>query len=151
MTWIDDDKAELERQQQAGAELRERERKIADQAATIYDDLWNQLLDDMKEAENKGLPHLLTNGSPYKRTIFVPIKPQPHQRSTNPKEYVLALSKNQQAISITGPDEFSLRFILDLADDNVVRLKHEGEHKNIKEASRLILRPLLFPELFTQT
>ena len=59
----------------------------------------------------------------------------------------MRLTPNQQEITVKGPG-IEILLTLDLCKDNVVRIRHDGEHKSAKEAAKLILRPLLFPELF---
>jgi cobalamin biosynthesis Co2+ chelatase CbiK len=149
MSWIDDDKDELGRQQQSAAELRARESIIAAESGTIYEDLWNEIVERIEEAANKGMSRLLTNGSSYQRKIIVPQKVKPGQEYSNPKEYVLNLSKNQQAVTLTGPD-LKLTLPLVLGEDKVVRLRHDGEEKIVKDVARSLLRPLLFPDLYGQ-
>lgn len=136
------------RQRRAAAELRARESQIRSYAATIYDELWNEILGKLSEANEKGgPPEILTNGAPYQRKLFVPQIPKKNERGSNPKEYVFALADNQQSITLTGPQTKEI-LILDLGEDRVVYIKHNGERKNIPEAVRSLLRPLLFPDLY---
>jgi hypothetical protein len=67
MTWIDDDRQELERQHQAAADLRARESQIASHAATIYEGLWKEIFERLREAESKGMGRILTNGAQFEQ------------------------------------------------------------------------------------
>jgi len=147
VSWIDDDKAELERQRHSVAELRAIESKISNQSGTIYENLWKEILNDMTEAENKGLARILTNGSPYARKLIVPQPIKSPQTYSSPHEFELRLTDNQQAITLKGP-KTAMAFPLFLGEDQVVRIKYEGEERSVKEVAALILRPMLFPDLY---
>jgi hypothetical protein len=148
VSWIDEDMAELRRQRQSEAELRARHSTISECSCVIFNDLWKELLAGIREAEEKALGRLLTNGSPYERTIIVPVKPQPPQTVREPDVYEIRLTQDQQGITVKGP-KTSFLLSLDLSeDDKVVRIRHEGEYKDPKEAAKLILRPMIFPDLF---
>jgi hypothetical protein len=149
MTWIDDDRAELERQHHAGVELRARESQISSRAAKIYEELWKEILARITEAESKGLGKILTNGDCYQRTLIVMQKIKPDESYALPDKYMLALAPDQQSIVMSGPNSSSREvLVLALGEDNVVYIKHNGEQKNIPEAAKSLLRPILFPELY---
>jgi hypothetical protein len=157
MTWIDDDMAELRRLQDSAAELAVRESQIRAVAEKIYNDLWKEVIERIAEAKSKGNHHatlLLTNGDPYERRIFdhrivVPQPVKPPASSSDPKYVILTLTSDRLKIEIAGLQNSKDYLTLDLCDDGVVRPKHQGEYKQIDEAARLILRPLLFPEMFS--
>jgi len=147
MTWIDDDIEEQKRLHQSAMQLRTRESEISIKAGTIFENLWDEILARIQEAEEKQLIAILTNGSPYERKLIVPQPIKPHQSGSYPKVYILALTKGQQAISFKGPDS-TIILPFDLGDDKVVRIRHEGEPQTIQDIARSLLRPLLFPELY---
>lgn len=155
MSWIDDDAAELQRQRESAAELAERNRKIANSAEKIYNDLWDEIVNCIAEGKKKGHPStfdLITNGDPYERRIdhriIAPQSVKPPASTSKPKYVTVRMSKDRLRIEVEGLRATAIHFLLDLCDDGVVRLKYEGEHKTIHEAAKPILRPLLFPELF---
>jgi hypothetical protein len=156
MSWIDDDAEELKRLQESAAELAARERQIKDSAAKIYNDLWTEILERIAEAKNKGnhrAAQLITNGDPYERRILnhrivVPQPIKPSQSSSSANHVVLTLTPDRLKIEITGLRKAKDYLVLDVCEDGVVRPKHEGECKRIDEAVRLILRPIIYPELF---
>ncbi len=158
MSWIDDDADELKRREQSAAELEMRNQQIREKAEKIYNELWDEIIVRITEATNKGrheAQHLMTNGDPYERhitrpghTIIVPQPIKPGNTSSNPEYVKIALSTDRLMIVVSGLRNAPLHFPLDLCDDGVVRLKHEGEHKAIQEAAALVLRPILFPSLY---
>ena len=147
MTWIDDDQGELRRLHQSAAELESREREIASFASKIYEELWRELASNISEADNKGIRKLLTNGAAYERKIIIPQDLKTAESGEYPKEYILRLSKNRQAITLTGP-EISVVLQLGVGEDHIVQIRHNGENAEISEIAKLLLRPLLFPALF---
>lgn len=157
MSWIDDDAAELKRLQESAAELAARERQIKDSAEKIYNDLWNEIVERIAEAKGKGNYHaaqLITNGDPYERRILnhrliIPQPIKPNQGSSSPKYVVLTLTPDRLKIEITGLRTSKDYLVLDICENGIVRPKHEGECKQIDEVARLILRPILFPEMFS--
>ena len=150
MTWIDKDRDELNRNKQWQAEQAARNQLIANDGETIYNNLWDEIRARIAEAKAKGLPTLITNGSPFKRKIIVPMTPKPTEDSRRPLEVTVELAPNKLAINITGSYESPIRLTLDRGEDDVTRLKHNGEYQSIGDAAKLILRPLLFPDLFHQ-
>ena len=156
MTWIDEDAAELRRLQESAAELAARNQQIANSAEKIYNDLWREVIERIAEAKGKGFPsaaNLITNGDPYERRIFnhrivVPQPVKPPATSSSPKYVTIKLTADHLRIEVTGLKSTALYLLLDMGEDGVVLPKFEGEYKTIQEAARLILRPVLFPELF---
>ena len=149
MSWIDEDREELRKNKQWQAEQEARNQSIAQDAEQVYNDLWDEIKARIAEAKNTDLPELLTNGYPFKRMIIVPMMPRPTETSRNPMETIVELAANKLAILISG-GHAPLRFALDRGEDNVICLKHNGEYQSIGDAAKLILRPLLFPDLFHQ-
>lgn len=145
MTWIDDDYEELKRQRQAAAELSARESEIAGHADKIYEDLWTELVARIDEARTKRVAEssLLTNGSSYDRKVIA------GKLNIQPSHYILKLAQNRQSITFTGPDT-NIILPLDMGEDEVVRIRHDGECKTIRDVARSLLRPLIFPEMFGQ-
>lgn len=155
MSWIDDDLDESKRQQQSAAELAARNSGIASRAETIYNNIWEELVAQIKDAKAKGVPsaqHLVTNGDPFDREIVRGslgheiIVPQPAISSR--KCVTISLTKDRLKITISGLRTETLYLLLDLGEDGVVLPKHEGERLTIQGAAKLILRPLLFPDLY---
>jgi hypothetical protein len=83
----------------------------------------------------------------FERKLIVPQKLKPGQNMSHPKEYTLALAENRQSIVLNGPEVHEV-LILDFGEDSVVYIRHNGERKNIPEAIRSLLRPLIFPDLY---
>jgi hypothetical protein len=156
MSWIDDDAAELKWLKESAAQLEERNREIANAAEKIYNDLWDELVRCIDEAKKTGIPvaaHLMTNGDPFERrivghAIIVPQPVKPPASSSTRKVITVKLTADHLQIEVSGLHKTPIYFPLDLCDDGVVRLKHKGEHKTIQDAAKLILRPILFPELY---
>ena len=156
MSWIDDDASELQRQRESAAELAARNSHIAACATAIYNDLWKELTACIAEAKGKGNHHaakLITNGDPYERRILnhqivVPQPIKPGASSSKPRYVVVKLVEDHLKIEVTGLRSAPMYLLLDLCDDGVVLPKYEGEYKTIQEAAKLILRPVIFPELF---
>ncbi|MGA8216525.1 MAG: hypothetical protein WB799_23260 [Candidatus Sulfotelmatobacter sp.] len=159
MSWIDDDAAELQRQRESAAELAARNSQIANCAEKIYNDLWTELVARIAEAKSKGnynAAELITNGDPYERRIFnhrivVPQPVKPGTSSSSPKYVVVKLVADHLKIEVAGLRKTPIYLLLDICDDGVVLPKYEGECKTIQEAAKLILRPVIYPELFPMT
>jgi hypothetical protein len=156
MTWIDDDAGELQRQKESAAELAARNSQIANCAEKIFNDLWKEVVARIAEAKSKGNYHavkLITNGDPFERRIsghciIVPQPVKPSASYSEPKYVTIKLTADHLKIEVTGLHKTTIYLLLDICDDGVVLPKYEGECKTIQEAARLILRPVLFPELF---
>jgi len=161
MSWIDDDNDELKRQQESAAELSARNHKIADKAEKIYNDLWAEILSRINEAKSKGVEtarHLTTNGDVFEReirlgrmsghAITIP-RYDPSANHPMPDRVNINLTQDHLGIRASGLQGDPLDFRLDLGDDGVVHIKHKGEAKNIQDAAALILRPILYPTLYT--
>jgi hypothetical protein len=156
MSWIDEDGAELQRQRESAAELAARNSHIASCAEKIYSDLWNELVARIDEAKRKGNYHaagLIIDGDPYERRVYnhrivVPQPIKPGSSSSEPRYVVLTLTADRLKIEVTGLQRTPLYLLLDICEDGAVLPKYEGECKTIQDASKVILRPLIFPELF---
>jgi len=156
MSWIDEDAAELQRQRESAAELAARNSQIANCAEKIYNDLWREIVARIAEAKSKGnhsAANLLTNGDPCERRIahhqiIVPQPIKPSASSSSPKYVVVKLTEDHLKIEVTGLRKTPVYLLLDIREDGVVLPKYEGECKTIQEAARVILRPVIFPELF---
>ena len=159
MSWIDEDAAELRRLRESAAELAARNAQIANCAEKIYNDLWEELVACIVEAKKKGNPHatnLVTNGDPYERRfvgreIIVPQPIKPGASFSTPKHVVVKLTADRLKIEVGGLRKTPLYLLLDICEDGVVLPKYEGECKTIQDAARVILRPIIFPELFPMT
>jgi hypothetical protein len=157
MTWIDEDSSELRRVQESAAELAARNHQIANSGETIYNDLWREIVERIKEAKDKGLPYaanLITNGDPDERRIFnhrivIPQPIKPPVVSSSPKHIIIKLTADHLKIEISGLKNSAIYLLLDVGEDGVILPKFEGEFRTIQETARLILRPILFPELFS--
>jgi hypothetical protein len=160
MSWIDDDENEFKRRQQSAAELAKRNQHIAEKAEKIYNDLWDEIMTRIAEAKSKGVDgaqHLIPNGDSYEReltreapghAIIVPQPVTPGATHSHPERVTISLSRDHLMIVVSGLRSEPLLFPLDLRKDGVVFLKHDGEHKTIQEAAKLILRSIFHPELF---
>ena len=137
MGWIDERMEQHRR-------LMERNRFVADSAESLFDELWKEIAARTKEAHDKGLP-AGTDGSAYERIVWASVVPRLSQ-ATNRRELRINLHKQLEDISVTGSD-FSLNLSIDVCEDGVICLKHNGKRILIPEAARLILDPFLFPEL----
>ncbi|MGZ6311454.1 MAG: hypothetical protein ACXWOH_12535 [Bdellovibrionota bacterium] len=129
MSWIDDDLAKVKR-------VHERRTAILQHSRKLYDDLWEELTARLSEAREKGIGSD-TNGSPSERVIII--------KAGEWKEIHFALSQSLSSIAISG--DKSQAFEIDTDKDNVVCLTHNGKVVSIPDAARLILEPLIFPEL----
>jgi hypothetical protein len=156
MTWIDDDAGELKRQRESAAELAARNSQIANCAEEIYNNLWKEVVARIAEAKSKGNYHaanLITNGDPYERNIsghriIVPQPVKPSASYSEPKHVIIKLTADHLKIEVTGLPKTPIYLLLDICEDGVVLPKYEGECKTIQEVVKVILRPVLFPELF---
>ena len=137
MSWIDD---RLEQSQK----LMERNRAVADSAEGLFNDLWKEISALTKEAHDKGLG-IGTNGSEYERVVWASVIPRLGQ-STDRRELRIDLHKDREKISVSG-SSVPLGLSIDVCDDGVVCLKHNGKRILIQDAARLILDPFFFPEL----
>src|SRR5579864_3565054 len=117
MTWIDDDRDELQRLHKSAAELKTRESQIAAASGEVYEALWDEIVERISEADDKGIRSLLTNGAAYERKIIIPQE----VAGAYPKEYALKLAKDQQAITFSGPNG-KIVLPLELGADKVVRI-----------------------------
>jgi hypothetical protein len=144
MSWIDDRISDQKMLEEHQSEVAERKRAIAAEAETIYGDLWDELKEVLKEFESKNLPAYL-NGSPLQRLIRRPGKIKPGTSSHPGHEILVALSKDRQAISISG--EVTIHLQLDVCDDGVVCMKLSGESISLRNAANKILDRFYFPEL----
>lgn len=144
MSWIDDRIADQKMLEGHQAEVAERKRTIAAEAETIYGDLWDELKEVLKEFAGRGLPAYL-NGSPLQRLIRRTGKIQPGTSSHPGHEILVALSKDRQAISISG--EVTIHLQLDICEDGVVCIKLSGEPISLRSAANKILDRFYFPDL----
>lgn len=137
MSWIDE-RVEQRRR------LTERNKAVAEGAEVLFHDLWEEIAAQTKEAHDKFV-QVGTNGSAYERIVWTPNVPSLAQ-PTNRRELRINLHKEREEISISAT-EFSLNLSIDVCEDGVICLKHNGKRVLIQEAARLILDQFLFPEL----
>jgi hypothetical protein len=137
MSWIEE---RLKQQEEARA----RRTTIAQYAERIYAELWEAIVESVKEAQGLGI-EIATNGSPLERTVMRPVIPK-HDSwiSTTPKELKISLKKDKQIIAITGITP-SINLDFDLCADGRVCLKLDGAEINYSAAAQAILEPFLFP------
>jgi hypothetical protein len=142
MSWIDD-RVEQRRK------VTERNKAVAERAEVLFNDLWEEIAAQTKEAHEKfvavGINGVGINGSAHERIVWAPNVSSLAQ-PTNRRELKIHLSKEREQISVSGT-EFSMNLSIDVGEDGVVCLKHNGKPVLIKEAARLILDQFLFPEL----
>jgi len=156
MSWIDEDNAELQRLRESAAELSDRNSQIANSGERIYNDLWREVTERITEAKRKGNHYaaaLITNGDTYERRILnhrlvVPQPVKPNASSSDPKYVVIKLTADHLKIEVTGLPNSPVYFILDVCEDGVVLPKYEGECQTIQQVARIILRPVIYPELY---
>src|SRR5579863_534608 len=118
MTWIDERLAERER-------LKIRNALVEHGSVPIFNDLWAEVLRLVEEAKDKGVP-VGTNGLPSERIVWQPGIHPPNDSDERRRELRIKLLEDRESISVSGP-HVSLQFSIDLCDDNVVCLKHDGQ------------------------
>jgi hypothetical protein len=137
MSWIDE-RVEQRRR------LTERNKALAEGAEVLFNDLWEEIDTQTKEAREKSVA-VGTNGSAHERIVWAPNVASLAQ-PTNRRELKINLRKEREQISVSGT-EFSLNLSIDVGEDGVICLKHNGKRVQVQEAARLILDQFLFPEL----
>ncbi|MGD0129169.1 MAG: hypothetical protein ABSF46_27910 [Terriglobia bacterium] len=140
MSWID------ERVQQR-RRLAERNKAVAEAAEVLFNDLWQEITAQAKEAQEKSVA-VGTDGSAHERIVWAPNVASLAQ-PMNRRELKISLRKEIEQISVSGT-EFSMNLSVAVGEDGVVCLKHNGEPVLIQEAARLILDQFLFPEFQTK-
>ena len=138
MSWIDE-RVEQRRR------LTERNKAVAEGAEVLFKDLWEEITAQAKEAQEKSVAVGTSNGSAHERIVWAPNVASLAQ-PTNRRELKISLSKEREQISVSGT-EFSMILSIEVGEDGVVCLKHNGKPVLIQEAARLILDQFLFPEL----
>ena len=140
MSWID------ERVQQR-RRLAERNKAVAEAAEVLFNDLWQEITAQAKEAQEKSVA-VGTDGSAHERIVWAPNVASLAQ-PMNRRELKISLRKEIEQISVSGT-EFSMNLSVAVGEDGVVCLKHNGTPVLIQEAARLILDQFLFPEFQTK-
>jgi len=140
MGWIDDRIAETKARET-------RDMEIARYAATVFDNLWEEIKRVLAEASSKGIP-TNTNGSPEDREVWLSMPIPPGRDSSSRREFHLKLDRRDPGISATGA--VSIRLSFDLCEDGVVCLKYADNPISISEAAKLILDRFLFPAFHTK-
>lgn len=140
MSWIDE-RVEQRRR------LAERNKAVGEGAEVLFNDLWEEITAQTKEAQEKSVA-VGTSGSAHERIVWAPNVSSLAQ-PTNRRELKISLRKEREQISVSGT-EFSMILSIDVGEDGVVCLKHNGKPVLIQEAARLILDQFLFPELQTK-
>ena len=141
MSWIDE-RVEQRRR------LAERNKALAEGAEVLFNNLWEEITAQAKEAQEKSVAVGTTNGSVHERLVWAPNVSSLAQ-PTNRRELKISLRKEREQIAVSGT-EFSMILSIDVGEDGVVCLKHNGKPVLIQEAARLILDQFLFPELQTK-
>jgi hypothetical protein len=139
MDWLDDSARERDRRDVHSKE-------IALRGYEVFESLWRDVTRWIEEAKTKG--HLLsTNGSPESRTVKLEFNPPNPQARLLPKELKIDIAQDRSVISAVFPDkEGEIIFLLDICDDGVICIKHEGKKIYPSDAAILILRRFIFPE-----
>ena len=137
MSWIDE-RVEQRRR------LVERNKAVAEGAEVLFNDLWQEITAQAKEAQEKSVA-VGTDGSAHERIVWAPNVASLAQ-PMNRRELKISLRKEIEQISVSGT-EFSMNLSVAVGEDGVVCLKHNGKPVLIQEAARLILDQFLFPEL----
>jgi ribosomal protein L1 len=132
VSWIDERVAQL-------AELQRRNSLINDQAEKLYEALWTELVEFIKEARQKGFK-VSTNGAQFRRTVILP-ETIPMTRKVD-----IVLADDKHSISAKGHG-MDVYLELSLDSDNIVFLSVDANKVSTREAAIKILDPLLFPEL----
>jgi len=141
MSWIDE-RVEQRRR------LAERNKALAEGAEVLFNNLWEEITAQAKEAQEKSVAVGTSNGSAHERIVWAPNVSSLAQ-PTNRRELKISLRKEREQIAVSGT-EFSMILSIDVGEDGVVCLKHNGTPVLIQEAARLILDQFLFPELQTK-
>ena len=134
MTWLQSRMDDLEAWRQRNATIREH-------AITIYDALWQAIVEHLKEAKEKGFP-VSMNGALQKRIV----KLAKQNNSSEHFEFELALVDSKTRIRAQG-DRLNFMLDLDVCPDGVVCLKVAGKVISVEEGAVGILDPFLFPQL----
>jgi hypothetical protein len=137
MSWIDE-RVEQRRR------LVERNKAVAEGAEVLFNDLWEEITAQAKEAHEKFVA-VGIDGSAHEKIVWAPNVSSLAQ-PTNRRELKINLHKEREQISISGT-EFSMILTIEVCEDGVVCLKYNGKPVLIQEAARLILDQFLFPEL----
>ncbi|HVZ18014.1 MAG TPA: hypothetical protein VG897_12900 [Terriglobales bacterium] len=144
MSWIDDRLADQKMLQEHQRQVAERQRMIAEQAEAVYEKLWEEIKEVLKEMASKGLKSFM-NGLPLQRTIRRPGTIKEGTTSHPGHEIQVSLVADRQSISVTGDVRLSLQ--LDLSEDAVICLKLGGVPTTLRAAANSILDNFYFPEL----
>ena len=140
MSWIDE-RVEQRRR------LAERNKAVAEAAEVLFNELWEEITAQAKEAQEKSVA-VGTDGSGHEKIVWAPNVSSLAQ-PTNRRELKISLRKEVEQISVSGT-EFSMNLSVAVGEDGVVCLKHNGTSVLIQEAARLILDQFLFPEFQTK-
>jgi hypothetical protein len=137
MTWIDRRMADLESWKKRNATIR-------DHALEVYEGLWDEIVEHVNEAKEKGF-RVSTNGAPRKRVISL----EKQNKSGQHFELQVMLIDTKDRIRVTGEHLYRIELSLDLdiCPDGVVCLKLAGKRISIEDAAISILDPFLFPQL----
>jgi hypothetical protein len=136
MTWIEGRISDLEAWQSRNATIRAH-------AVEIYEALWGEIAEHVKEAAQKGF-QASTNGAPRKRNVSL----EKENKRGECWELQIMLVDAKDRIRAKG-DRGNVDFFLDLdiCPDGVVCLKLDGSRLSIEDAAIRILDPFLFPQL----
>ena len=144
MSWIDDRISDMKLLEDHQREVSARKALIAEQAETIYGELWSELKAVLNDFTAKGLVSFL-NGSPLDRVVRRSGKIKPGMSHHPGYEFHVKLSKDRQSIAIAGDVTMNLQ--LDFGEDDVICIKTLGESVSYRDAANRILDKFFFPEL----
>jgi len=134
MTWFERRLADLE-------EHKRRLALIKQNAPAIYQQVWDEVVQHIREAKAKGWP-VDTNGEPRKRAVML-------QKQNKSGDWLLQviLADGKERIRVKGDLGIDFHFELDICEDGVVCLKLDGSRIHVEDAAIAILDPFLFPQL----
>ena len=140
--WYEKAKSDSER-------LKKNTSAIKNNIETLYDDLWNEIVYQVKDLQKDHALRLYTNGAHFDRVVGMP---DPSDIAGYPRSLKneLHLNLTGNTITATTPDGNSLQFTAEAGNDDVVHLTHNGAAKTMQGAAIMILRRFLFPNLFEQ-
>ena len=124
--------------------LMSRNSEVMRGAEGIFNELWDEIVGFAREADAKGMP-VKTNGSSFERIVLASEFPY-FSNLSRQRNLTITLDRVNEKISASWLDE-AIDLLIDVCDDGVICLKHEGKKILLKDAAKLILDPFLFPDL----
>jgi hypothetical protein len=131
----------------------DRQRIISDGAEEVFKRLWVEIKKWVDEAKHSG-EKVDTNGSPHERVVtmrsdsFTGMSISPDVYSATPASKKLSVKFLPEKPSIVANAAgIDVQFDIDLDEDNVACLKHNGKTVEYLDAAITILDPFIFPDL----